>query len=302
MLNRVIYRIHLWTGIAAGLYVLMISISGSAIVARRELIPLLVPQSVAVVGERMPPDRLERAVHEVYADYQVVDIREDLRPVRGSGYGRGPVNPSLARPYHVTLDRDGAISSRLFDPYTGEDLGDEQPWTLMALLWAIDLHADLLAGDTGRTVNGYCGLAFILLSVTGLIIWGVKGRRHLFVRRHIGWRRQIFQLHGALGFWLFVLLILWGVSGVYLAFPLEFSAVLEFFFPTEDDYNERVDKITAWLANMHFGRFGGLGVRWTWIVLGLVPSVLFISGFILWWNSVVKPWRRRVLRAAYLPT
>jgi uncharacterized iron-regulated membrane protein len=36
-LRKAIFQIHLWTGIALGLYVFVISVSGSAIVFRNEL-------------------------------------------------------------------------------------------------------------------------------------------------------------------------------------------------------------------------------------------------------------------------
>lgn len=296
MLHRSIYRIHLWTGIALGLYVLVMSISGSAIVARRELVQWLTPQFIPVAGERMTREQIDQALPSLYSGYRILDVQESLRPVRGSGYGRGEVNPLLARPHRITLERDGIERTRLFDPYTGKDLGDEQPWMLSALNWTIDLHANLLAGDAGRNVSGYCSVAFVMLLATGFVIWSRRGRRYLLVHRQINWRRQILQLHGAMGFWMGMLLLLWAVSGIYLAFPTEISMALEFVFPVEDDFNERVDRITAWLATMHFGRFGGLGVRWTWIILGLVPAALFVTGFILWWNSVVKPWHRRWLQ------
>ena len=89
------------------------------------------------------------------------------------------------------------------------------------------------------------------------------------------------------------LLLLWGISGIYLTFPAAFNVVLEVFLPAVDGFSERADRITAWLSTAHFGRFGGLGIRWTWIVLGLVPAVLFVSGLILWSISVVKPWLKR---------
>lgn len=296
MFHRSIHRIHLWTGIALGLYVLVMSISGSAIVARRELVQLLTPQFIPVAGERMTREQIDQVLPSLYPGYQVLDVQESLRPVRGSGYGRGEVNPLLARPHRITLERDRIVRTRLFDPYTGEDLGDEQPWMLSALNWTIDLHANLLSGQTGRTLSGFCSVAFVLLLATGFVIWSRKGRRYLLVQRQINWRRQILQLHGAMGFWVGVLLLLWAVSGIYLALPTETAMALEFVFPDQDDFNERVDGITAWLANVHFGRFGGLGVRWTWILLGLVPAALFITGFILWWNSVVKPWQQRSLQ------
>ncbi len=295
MFRRMIYQVHLWIGIALGLYVLMMSVTGSAIVARRELIPLMVAQSVAIAGERMDHDQLERAARKVYPDSRVLDIHEDLRPVRSGGYGnrRGPIDPSLARPAQVTLERDGTTRTRLINPFTGEDLGDEQPWTLKLLVWTTELHADLLGGTTGRTINGYLGLVFVLLLLSGLVTWTMRGRRHFFIRRHIDWRRQTLQLHSSSGFWPFLLLLLWGISGIYLTFPAAFNVVLEVFFPAVDGFSERADRITAWLSTAHFGRFGGLGIRWTWIVLGLVPAVLFVSGLILWSISVVKPWLKR---------
>jgi uncharacterized iron-regulated membrane protein len=36
---------------------------------------------------------------------------------------------------------------------------------------------------------------------------------------------------------------------------------------------------------LHFGRFGGLSVRVTWVVLGLVPVFLVVSGVVLWWTG-----------------
>lgn len=41
--RRVLYLNHLWVGIATGLYILMISLSGSAVVFRRELTRWLMP-------------------------------------------------------------------------------------------------------------------------------------------------------------------------------------------------------------------------------------------------------------------
>ena len=46
--------------------------------------------------------------------------------------------------------------------------------------------------------------------------------------------------------------------------------------------------------NLHFGRSWGLTVKIAWIVLGLVPAVLFVTGFITWW---VRSVRRRAAAA-----
>jgi uncharacterized iron-regulated membrane protein len=41
-------------------------------------------------------------------------------------------------------------------------------------------------------------------------------------------------------------------------------------------------------------------VKWVWVVLGLVPAVLFVTGGITWWVRVVR--RRSAAVAAGEPT
>jgi uncharacterized iron-regulated membrane protein len=58
-----------------------------------------------------------------------------------------------------------------------------------------------------------------------------------------------------------------------------------------------VDEVMAWVVPLHVGNFGGLGLRIAWLVLGLAPPLLFVTGFIMWWTRVVRdaPARRRSL-------
>jgi uncharacterized iron-regulated membrane protein len=53
------------------------------------------------------------------------------------------------------------------------------------------------------------------------------------------------------------------------------------------------DTVMAWVAPLHVGNFGGVGVRLVWFVTGLAPTVLGVSGLVLWWLRVVAPrWSR----------
>jgi hypothetical protein len=71
----------------------------------------------------------------------------------------------------------------------------------------------------------------------------------------------------------FALLLVWGVTATYFAFPEPFEGTIDLF---DDDLND-------------LERPGeGLGVRTLWTVLGLVPAVLFFTGFVLWWTRVVR--------------
>ena len=51
------------------------------------------------------------------------------------------------------------------------------------------------------------------------------------------------------------------------------------------------DRIVDWSSALHVGNFAGNGVRATWALLGLVPPLMFLTGALLWWRRVVRPWR-----------
>ena len=51
-----------------------------------------------------------------------------------------------------------------------------------------------------------------------------------------------------------------------------------------------------WLSRLHFGRFGGGFVKAVWVVVGLVPATMFVTGALMWWNRVLRhrlrQWKR----------
>ncbi len=160
----------------------------------------------------------------------------------------------------------------MFDPYAVRDLGETFPPTLRTVEWLVDLHDNLLAGQTGRLLNGIGGIFFTVLIVTGAWLWWPGARnvpRGLKVGRPQASRRFIWQLHSVLGVLSFALLFVWAITAIYFAFPEPFEGTIDYF---DDDLND-LDRPGEWvvieLVKLHFGRFGGLGVRFLWLVLGL---------------------------------
>ena len=91
--------------------------------------------------------------------------------------------------------------------------------TTLSIEWLVNLHADLLAGQTGRVVNGVGALSLTLLCLTGAVIWWpglTHWRRSLTVDWRAHFARINWDLHSALGVWCFVFVLVWGVSGVVL--------------------------------------------------------------------------------------
>jgi len=286
-LRRALFQVHLWIGIALGLYIVMISVTGSAIVFRRELNLWLVPRTVpSTIGVRLTADELRVAAQRVYPEHEIKMVREPRRP---------------DRPVTIALERNGRTTERLFDPYAGADMGYAYPPTLRAVEWLVDLHDNLLSGPTGRFVNGLAGILVTLLFMSGAVIWwpGRRRWRHsLTVGPPAKSRRFAWQLHSALGFWSFALLFVWAITAVYFAFPEPVEAAIDYFDRDLTDVVRPGESVLLWLIQLHFGRFGGLWVRSLWALLGLLPAVLFVTGFILWWTRVV---RRRLAAAVAGP-
>jgi uncharacterized iron-regulated membrane protein len=197
----------------------------------------------------------------------------------------------------IWVERGGERQERLFNPYTGADIGPALPAKVKALDWVSELHDELLFEERGRVVNAIGSSLVTLLAFTGLIVWwpGVRNwRRSLIVKRKSSWIRFNWDLHSALGFWTFLLLAMWGLTGIYLAYPEPFAAYVDRISPPDAILGQRPgDIVLATAARLHFGRFRTAPVwQALWVPLGLAPAAMFVTGFIMWWNRVLK---KRVL-------
>ncbi len=318
-LRRAIFQVHLWTGLALGLYVVVLSITGSALVYRAELDRFLATPR-AVLDERATPmtaDQLRASAGRLYAGWTVKEVFEGRYRARSGGPGRAggpggaggsggpggrPVGPR--RPPDPTativLEREGQSVERLFNPYTGTDLGDATTSGQWFLLWVVRLHDDLLLErPDGPWWNGLLSLIFTMSVITGGVVWwpgASRWKRSLGVKVKAGWRRFNWDLHSALGFWLFFFMLMWGISGWYLGIPDPLTNFVERISDPDQPYGARPgDIFLEWLPRLHFGRWRdpqwGPWLKAVWAVIGVVPAVLFVTGVIMWWNRVVR--RRR---------
>lgn len=329
-LRKALFQIHLWTGIGVGLYVLAISISGSVIVFRNEIYKALGdgPRIVAVSGERLSQQAMRDAAHRAYPGYAITFLWEARRPNQAT---------------EIWLEKNSRKKQRLFDPYTGRDIGNSVPYGIRFVSWMSDLHTDLLAGPKGRIVNGIGSILLTALCITGAVLWwpGVQSwRRSLFFNSKANWKRLNWELHSVLGFWTFAIVFMWAITGIYLAFPGPFQVWLNRITPLEqykpvteletplppaqvrfvqvaDPPAQAVqeeaprprrpriqirrtkgDIFLRWIYYLHFGNFAGSKTKAVWLVLGLAPVFLFITGTIMWWNRVVSREARRLRRRA----
>jgi uncharacterized iron-regulated membrane protein len=190
-------------------------------------------------------------------------------------------------------------------PVRGAHHSGTVPLGIRAVSTLMQLHDDLLSGQTGRRVNGAGALVIIVLACTGLAVWwpGIKTwTRGLVVHRGLGWRRFTWELHSMLGVWTLAFTLVFAASGVYLGFPQVFQDIADRIQPpvAENAGDRFVDIVIYWLAYLHFGRINGIGIpchgpgfcdqatKFVWAAFGLAPAAMFVTGFVMWWNRVVR--------------
>ena len=198
-----LFQLHRWVGLIAGVYVLLVSITGAALVFRIDLQRASHPHLfTAARGPIADPVTIMESVARAYPDH-------DLSGVDA---------PTTSRPTYLAYVTDpGAFKTVLIDPVTARVLGELPERTAVRALQ--DLHFDLLSGRTGRIVNGIGALAILVLAITGVLEWW---------RRPRNWKRGrlIRELHRAVGIWSVAFILVWATTGAYMAFPSAFRAVI----------------------------------------------------------------------------
>src|SRR5262245_25182889 len=155
LLRRVLFQVHLWIGTITGLYILIVSVTGAALVFRIDMQRAISPD-LFQAGEGVPVDfaTVLTSVQPAYPEYRVSGID----------------TPTTARPTmlaYVTRGRE--FRTVLLDPVDARLLGELPDRSFVRTLQ--DLHFDLFGGRTGRVVNGMGALCLLTMCATGLVIW-----------------------------------------------------------------------------------------------------------------------------------
>lgn len=218
--RRLIFQVHMWVGLGAGLYVLVIAVTGASLVFRSEMQQVAYPELFRAARNGRPlaePSVVVDAVRAAYPSDRLTGIDW----------------PTARRQTFLAYVVNGARFRTVFaDPITGRVLGELPEQSLLRRVQ--ELHFNLLAGTTGRTINGVGALCLLALSITGLIVWWpgqATWRRATTVSFRRSSNRIIWETHGALGFWSAAFVFMWAVTGAYFAFPQPFRSIVSVLSP-----------------------------------------------------------------------
>ncbi len=212
--RRVVFNLHLYTGLAAGLLLLLSGLTGSLLVFRDEIEGLVYPELMKTVprDERVSLQVVLEAVGRAYPQDRPFSIRLPRTP---------------QQTYLVKMN-DGHDLFVYADPYSGRILGaHRQEDTFTG--WIALLHTELLSGERGETILGVGALLLICMSVTGLILWWPRNGKILpgfKIQWSAHWKKVNFDLHRASGIYAALFLLLTSFTGASLVFNKTFAGFI----------------------------------------------------------------------------
>lgn len=199
-LRRSLLWLHRWAGVLAGLIVLMIAVTGGALVfeqtIQRWLRPDLCPKQATAKAERA----------SIQSAIQTLRDKQPQSFVQGIRLPRDETDALVlfTGPLAVHFDpRDGTLLGTR--PRQG---GWEQTMT--------KLHVNLMQGPTGGTIVVIATCITLGLALTGLWLWWPL--RIFGVRRGSNFRRFNLDLHSVAGLYSSVFLLILGISGLTLRY------------------------------------------------------------------------------------
>ena len=212
--RKFINDLHLWLGIGSGIIIFIICLSGTILVFQPE-IEALFAEDIELQSQHLPLKSLE----ELKTGIEKANLGE----LTGLSFEEKTGGFYEARIKTSAEDRRG--TTFLVNPHTAEVF--EEPVSAAGdfMFSMFKLHRWLLLDSAiGRPIVGVATIIFMLLSISGLILWFPKKwkwrnfRHGLKVKTGANWKRINHDLHNTLGFYSLLLIIIMGLTGLCWSF------------------------------------------------------------------------------------
>ena len=220
-------KLHLWFGLSVGLIIFIVSLSGTMYVFKDEIQNQLRKDVLFVKTETATKQPLSV---EVLKEKITLELNEKY-PVSSVEI---PLDKSKSYKF-IFYEKDKKawnyfdevkINKLIYvNQYTGEILGIyNEKYDLFPILKSIHWSL-LLKADWGKYVVGIPVVLFIIMLITGIILWWPKNKnarksRLSFDWKNVKtWKRKNYDLHNVLGFYASFIALLISLSGLYFAYP-----------------------------------------------------------------------------------
>ena len=208
MKKKNLFTIHSVSGLAAGLFILALSLSGALLVFHDSLDALQKPK-VGYAAENKKIISVDSCYHIIQQQYPAAQI----------GNCKLPDNTSMPVSFFIydASYKNGMSALEIFiDPYNGAVLGsrggsDDFKHNFMS--WLAAFHSSFHAGKTGEWLLGFFAAVFLLSILTGIFLYRKNILATILFKRSV-WKKN--NLHQIMGTWALLFNLLIGVTGFWM--------------------------------------------------------------------------------------
>ena len=220
-------KLHLWFGLSVGIIVFIVALTGTIYIFKDEIQNQLRKDAIYVKKDTITQQPLslevlrEKVALEVNEKYPISSVEIPLDKSKSYEF----LYYEKDKKAWNYFDEVKVNKLVYVNQYTGEILGTyNEKYDLFPILKAIHWSL-LLNSDWGKYVIGIPVVLFIIMLITGIILWWPqnkkmrKGRLSFDWKNVKTWKRKNYDLHSILGFYASFIALILSTSGIYFAYP-----------------------------------------------------------------------------------
>jgi Uncharacterized iron-regulated membrane protein len=208
-------NVHFYLAAIFGLFITIICLTGAVLIFENEITNAIIKDKLYVQKD----DANILSIEQLMAKASAV-IPDDVKITGITIFS----DPNKAYQIQISKPKKAYI---IINQYTGEIISKQQQLPFFNFI--LKLHRWLLQPPSvdgtsiGRLIVGVSVIAFIFIIFTGLFIWIPKSRKalknRLSIETHKGFRRFIYDIHVANGFYCIIILLSLAFTGLTWSFP-----------------------------------------------------------------------------------
>jgi uncharacterized iron-regulated membrane protein len=210
-IKKLIGKLHLYLGLASGIVVFMVAITGCILAFEQEIKSITQPYMFVeppAGAKVLPPSVLQASAEKMLLGKKANGVLYGI-PTRNAEVGFYNIDPEY---YYVVY----------VNPYTAEV---QHVWNEEDDFFHFILHGHYylwLPPTIGQPVVASSTLIFLVMLISGLVLWWPKNKsaakQRFSIKWNAAWRRKNYDLHNVFGFYVLSIGFLLGFTGLIWGF------------------------------------------------------------------------------------
>jgi uncharacterized iron-regulated membrane protein len=217
--KKIIGKVHLWLGFISGIIVFIIAITGCLYAFQAEIAKLTGKAYRNVAPKHapyLPPTQLKGIVEKKLPGKHLHSVAYGApnEAVVATFFSFEPVK------YYYTI---------YVNPYTGEVLKVKNMQRDFFQIVLMGHYYLWLPDAIGQRIAIYATIIFVVMMITGIILWWPKNKaaakQRFAIKWNAAWRRKNYDLHNVLGFYMTWVVIFMAITGLVFGWNLLANAI-----------------------------------------------------------------------------